>query len=205
MSARPAPLLGDELKPAHPSTEALDWLLTRRSTVAGDLTGPGPDSGQLDLILRAASRVPDHRKLAPFRFLVIEGEARSRAGDHLASAFQAEHPDAPEERIAFEGARFERAPVVVAVISSPVDDGKTPDWEQRLVAGSVCQTLLLAAQASGFAGQWLTEWYAYDDTVLSALGLSEGEKIAGFIYLGTAEKNPAERARPELSDLVSRY
>lgn len=198
------PQQGQELAPAHPSKEALTLLLKRRSTTAGNLAGPGPDESQLATILTAASRVPDHRKLAPFRFIVMTGEARRKAGVALGEATRADHPDFPEERVTFEAGRFLRAPVVVAVVSSVKQDGKTPEWEQILCAGAVCQTMLIAASASGFAGQWLTEWYAYDARVLKSLGLTGDERIAGFVYLGTAAENPLERARPDLESLVTR-
>jgi len=197
------PRQGDPLPSAQPSEETLRLLLTRRSTTAGNLAEPGPDPDQLRAILTAAARVPDHRKLAPFRFIVLRGEARGRAGAAIAAAARADHPDFPEERIAFEGARFERAPVVVAVVSAVKDDGKTPEWEQVLCAGAVCQNALLAASASGFAAQWLTEWYGYDRRVLDALGIAEDERLAGFLYLGTAAEPPLERPRPDLDALVT--
>lgn len=201
-----SPEQGQELAAAHPSDDTLSLLLTRRSTAAGNMTEPGPDEAQLRAILTAAARVPDHRKLAPFRFIVMRGEARTRAGEALARAARAEHPDFPQERIDFEGARFTRAPVVVAVVSSVKDDVKgTPEWEQQLCAGAVCQNALIAASASGFAAQWLTEWYAYDRAVLDALGLDNGERIAGFIYLGTATEPPLERPRPDLNALITEF
>lgn len=199
------PEQGQELAPYRASDETLELLLTRRSTVAGSMREPGPDAGQLRTILTAAARVPDHRKLAPFRFIVLQGEARAKAGQALAGASRADHPDFPQERIDFEGARFTRAPVVVAVVSSVKDDGKTPEWEQVLCSGAVCQNMIIAASASGFAAQWLTEWYAFDRRVLDALGLTQDERIAGFVYMGTATETPLERPRPDLDALITEF
>ncbi len=184
--------------------DPLALLHSRRSVVAANLTEPGPDADALDAILRAGARVPDHGKLAPWRFVLFRGDARARFGDVLADAFTASHPDAKERKIEFERARFTRAPVVVAVISRYVP-GKIPEWEQILSSGAVCQNMLIAATALGYAAQWITEWYAYDAAVGRALGLGEGERVAGFVYLGSADAPPKERARPELSELISEW
>ena len=185
------------------SPETLDLLLRRRSTSAKAMGGPGPDAEQLRQMLAAASRVPDHGKLFPWRFLVIEGEARGALGEILADALVARNPGVSESLKRFERARFERAPVIVAVISSLKTEKPIPEWEQHLSAGAVCQTLLVAAAAVGFGANWLTEWCAYDDIVTSRLGLGEGEKVAGFVYIGTGTAELEERARPDLDSIVS--
>ena len=188
------------------SEAVLDFLSQRRSSLAKVMGGPGPSEDQLARILQISTRVPDHRKLAPYRFLTFEGKARENFGKHLGSVFQAKNPDMPLDRVLFESQRFLRAPVVVAVISAPVACPRaTPTWEQQLVSAAVCFQMLLAARAMGFAGQWLTEWYAYDAAVQAALGMSEGENVAGFIYLGTAREAPMERARPDLTTLTSKW
>ena len=156
-------------------------------------------------ILTIAARAPDHRRVTPFRFILFEGEARARFGAILAEAFTENEPGAEERRIESERNRFLRAPLVVGVVSSVKPEHKTPVWEQTLTAGAVCQNMLLAASAFGFAAQWITEWYAYDARVLAALGLSRGEQIAGFIYIGTAREDPKERARPAIDDITSSY
>lgn len=184
------------------SPEALDLLLRRRSTSAKALGEPGPDAGQLRQILTAASRVPDHGKLFPWRFLVIEGDARAALGEVLADALTARNASVSESLKRFERARFLRAPVVVAVISSLRTEKPIPEWEQVLSAGAVCQTLLVAAASTGFGANWLTEWCAYDDIVLRALGLGEGERVAGFVYIGTASAPLEERERPVLDEIV---
>lgn len=199
------PELGETLPACAPSEATLEMLRRRRSCPVEFMTGPGPDAAQLADILTIAARVPDHRRVAPFRFVIFEGGARKAFGDKLKAAFLANEPDAAPERAAFEEGRFLRAPVVVAVISAPDLGHKTPEWEQRLSCGAVCHNMLLAASAHGFAAQWLTEWYAYDPHIREALGLNETEKVAGFIYIGTATEDPKERGRPDMAALVSRY
>lgn len=170
------------------------------------MEGPGPDEMTRDKILEIAARVPDHRKLAPWHFVVFEGEARSSFGQHIATAFMAANPTAPADRAIFEGARLTRAPLVVAVISSPVDCPRgTPKWEQELSAGAVCMNMCLAAQAHGFGAQWLTEWYAYDERVNTALGLSAGERVAGYVYIGAVTAPSSPRARPNLENVTRFY
>jgi nitroreductase len=193
-----------ELYQGH-SPETLDLLLRRRSTSAKAMGEPGPDAAQLRQILQAASRVPDHGKLFPWRFLVIEGEARAALGEVLAEALVARNATVSESLKRFERGRFLRAPVVIAVISSLKTEKPIPEWEQRLSAGAVCQTMLVAAAASGFGANWLTEWCAYDEIVTAKLGLGEGEKVAGFVYIGTATAPLEERDRPVLEDIVSHW
>lgn len=184
-------------------TALIDFFLTRRSVVAAGLEPPGPNDNELKQILTAASRVPDHKKLAPWRFVVFQGEARKKFGEVLAKALKQNEADVSQERLETEENRFMRAPLVIAVISSPVEKPGVPEWEQSLSAGAACMNLLNAAMALGFAGQWITEWYSYDAAVAKELGLAETEKVAGFIYLGTKTQAPSERPRPELSDVVS--
>lgn len=183
--------------------EFLDVLLKRRSVTVKDMKGPGPDKEQLDLILQAGWRVPDHGKLGPWRFVVFEGEARAKFGAVLAEVFRKQEPGTDGKRVALEAERLTRAPVVVAVISTASDHPKIPKWEQRMSAGAACQNMLVAAAALGLAAQWLTEWYAFDKHVHKALGMKKGERVAGFIYLGSAEAVPDERARPPLEERVS--
>jgi nitroreductase len=188
--------------PTH-RPELLEYFATRRSNLAKTMVGPGPDGPTRDRLLEIAARVPDHRKLTPWRFVTFEGDARSRFGQHIASVFMAENPTAPADRAIFEGARLMRAPLVVAVISSPVVCPRgTPIWEQELSSGAVCLTLCMAAQAQGFGAQWLTEWYAYDAAVNSALGLTESERVAGYIYIGTPQAESKPRVRPDVSALT---
>ena len=200
------PELDDILQMPTVNEQVSDFLKTRRSNLAKFMKEPGPSEAQLSELLTIAARVPDHRKLAPWRFVLFQDKARSDFGQHIASAFMKANPNMPQDRAIFEGQRFLRAPLVVAVISSPKDCVRgTPEWEQRLSSGAVCYNLCLAAQSMGFGAQWLTEWYAYDDSVQKALGLAEREQVAGFIYVGTAENAPKERARPDVEALTQHW
>lgn len=184
---------------------ALELLLTRRSVVANKLGPPGPSADQLQDILTVAARVPDHKKLVPWRFILFEGDARAEFGKILAQACRSNEPDAGDTRLETEANRFMRAPVVVAVISSLKDNPTVPEWEQVLSAGAACQNLLVAANACGFSAQWITEWYAFDDKIADALGLKNGERVAGFIYIGTASEAPDERDRPDLESITTSW
>jgi nitroreductase len=184
--------------------ERLSFLQQRRSVAAHLLDNPGPDAAQIDTLLTVASRVPDHGRLVPWRFIVIEGEARHRIGETIAAAFQADQPNADAEMVARERGRLARAPLVVAVVSRARPHVKIPDWEQVLSAGAVAMNLLTAAAAMGFGATWITEWYAFDRRVLDALGLAPDERIAAFVHIGTAREKPAERPRPALADIVTR-
>ncbi len=173
-------------------TETVDFLQKRRSVMARNMTGPGPDAQQLETLLSIGARVPDHGKLAPWRFIVLQGEARGKLGAIAAAALD-------DETIA---GHYERAPCVVAVLACPVEHPKIPRSEMILSAGAACMNLLTAAQSMGFAAQWLTGAAAYEDAVLKALGGETGDEIAGFIYIGTPSEPPSERARPALEDIV---
>ena len=187
-----------------PAPGAIDLLLSRRSGSAKAMTGPGPDDRELGTILTAAARVPDHGKLFPWRFIVIEGEARARAGEMLVAALK-ETENVTAERAALEAGRFLRAPVVVCVVSRVREAIPIPEWEQLLSAGAVCQTMLIAAHALGFVANWLTEWCAYHPLVQERLGLKPGERIAGSIYIGKSAVALEERVRPDMAKIVSRF
>lgn len=184
------------------SDELLDYLSRRRSVPAKDLTEPGPTTEQIEAMISAAARVPDHGRMFPWHFIVFRDGARYELGAILKAAQLKKDPDTPVEKIVQEEKRFLRAPVVIAVISR-IRPGKHPRWEQTLSAGAACQNLCLAANALGFGSNWLTEWYAYDDHVRDALGLDERDQIAGFIYIGTPALIPDERPRPETALLTT--
>ncbi|MDX2264421.1 MAG: nitroreductase [Hyphomicrobiales bacterium] len=195
--------LDDRAKGA--GADLLLHLRTRRSVSANALMEPGPSAEDLAQMLTIAARAPDHKKLAPWRFIVFEGEARARFGETLAAIVSRREPEASEVRIEAERRRFLRAPVVVAVISSPKPHPAAPEWEQTLSAGAVCLNLLHAAAAFGYAGNWITEWCAYDAEAGRAIGLADGERVAGFIYLGSARERPPERERPDMNAIVTRW
>ncbi|MEW6255144.1 MAG: nitroreductase [Pseudomonadota bacterium] len=185
--------------------DALDLLLTRRSTRILDFAEPGPDARQLETLLTIAARVPDHGKLAPWRFIVLQGEGRTRAGAALAQVLAAKDPAAGEKRIGEELKRFERAPLVLIVVSRAAPHVKIPEFEQILSSAACAQNLLIGAAALGFGATWLTEWAAYDAQARAALGLSEEERITGFVYVGTALQKLEDRPRPALDAVVTYF
>jgi nitroreductase len=185
--------------------DALALLKTRRSVKPMELGGPGPGAAEIDTLLTIAARVPDHGKLAPWRFIVFEGAARLAAGETIARIFRAGHADATPDQIEFERQRLARAPLVIAVVSRAGPHVKIPEWEQQLSAGAAAMSLVMAAHAMGYAASWITEWYAYDRRVLDKLGVAANERIAGFVHIGRPAKSPEDRERPKLADIVSRY
>lgn len=181
----------------------IEALASRASTPSRLLAEPGPDRPALEAMLALALRVPDHGKLTPWRFLVIEGAAREAMSALLVRRFLEREPAATEAAIAKERQRFLHAPVIVTVIAKTTPGHKIPVQEQLLSAGTVCFQLLLAAQAHEFGAQWLTGWAAYDAEIARALGLSTQESVIGFIHLGTAREAGPERPRPALTDHLS--
>ncbi|PLW78710.1 nitroreductase family protein [Cohaesibacter celericrescens] len=184
-------------------SDILDYLLTRRSVQAAFLQAPGPSEDQIKQMLTAAARVPDHKKLEPWRFIRFDQEASKAFGKILAERVGELGVDVSEARLEVERQRLLRAPFVVAVVSSPNRAAPVPEWEQVMSVGAVCMNLVHAAHACGFAAQWLTEWYAFDVEILKRLGLTDGERVAGFIHVGTPSVDPTDRPRPDLSDIVS--
>jgi nitroreductase len=182
------------------------FLAKRRSVKPDRLVAPGPTDAELETILTIAARVPDHKKLAPWRFILIAGDARAKLGEVVAEACIATEKEPPSHvRLDMERSRLMRAPLVVAVVSRVTPHRSAPEWEQVLSAGAACFNLCLAANALGYGTSWITEWIAYNKTVGTALGLSENERIAGFVYVGTPAERSEERERPALSDIVSRW
>jgi len=184
----------------------LSFLANRRSVKPDKLLAPGPTPAQLQEILKVATRVPDHKKLTPWRFIAFEGDARKAIGEVFAKACEAEEKEPPSHmRLDMERARFTRAPFVLAVISQIKPRPGTPEWEQILSAGAVCFNACLAANAMGFGTSWITEWVSYSPTVRSALQLKDNERVAGFIYIGTPAEKPEERERPDLANLLTHW
>ncbi|MCZ7893992.1 nitroreductase [Agrobacterium salinitolerans] len=181
----------------------LDYLKVRRSTPALQLAEPGPSKTEIEEILRLAVRVPDHGKLAPWRFVVYRGEERVRMGETALRIALEKNPELDLQQQEAERTRFTRAPVVIAVISTAKPHFKIPEWEQVMSAGAVCLNLIFAANASGFAANWLTEWLAFDSAFLTEIEVGAEEKVAGFIHIGSTTFPPVERPRPELADVVT--
>ncbi|MCK0208941.1 nitroreductase [Starkeya koreensis] len=193
-------------RPASP--DMLAALESRRSVSAAALGAPGPDADETARLLAIAARVPDHAMLVPWRFILIEGEARGRVGALLADAYRAGNPQmAPDKREKFAGimSRLFPAPLAVVVVSRPAPGTMIPDFEQELSAGAVCMNLLTGAKAMGFHAIWVTGWAATHGEARRILGLGEGERVAGIVHVGTAAEEPGERPRPDLAALTTRW
>ena len=200
----PAPRENEPAEGTRESVETLALLARRRSTKVGHLVEPGPTGAALDALITLAARVPDHGKLGPWRFVVIEGDARARAGVVLERVIAGDINVDQSQKDAARGL-FLRAPLCVMVVSSPVESAKVPEWEQQMSAGAACFNLLLAAHAMGYAGCWLTEWPAFDARARAALGLAEHERVAGFVYLGSSREPATERFRVDAASRTSRF
>ena len=199
-SVPPAPQFGDVL-PIEASQAVLDFLAKRRSASAMSLAAPGPDDAQLADLLRLAARVPDHGKLSPWRFVILRGAAKETFAEKIAAL-----ADSQANPVKANAAlrKLTRPPVAVAVISRYIP-GEIPEWEQRQSASAVCQQMLLAAAAMGWGANWITDWYAYDARARDILGVSDGELVAGFLYLGTSSEDPLERVRPDLAAITTAW
>ena len=184
-----------------------DFLQKRRSTIISKMTNETISEADIETILACGVRVPDHAVLAPWKIIIIQKEARRHLGKTILRAeYAKQFPDANEESLIFEEKRFERASVIFAVLSTPKEHPKIPQWEMELSAGAVCMNLVTAAQSMGLAAQWVTEWYAYNEAMLQALGgRPDIDKVAGYIYVGRNTEPLKERRRPEREDVIEHY
>ena len=203
-TSSPANNSNSNLAQSHADNPVISFLTSRRSVTAKNMAPGQVSDADLDAILTAGLRVPDHGALKPWKLVVLQGDIRKTLDEEVILAeFMRANPDAEDKFIAIETARLQRAHTVIAVLSSPVEHPKIVEWEMALSAGAVCTTLLYAAQSMGYAAQWLTEWYAYNDAMLTRLGGVVGhDRIAGFIYIGEKVKDPMERTRPNRDDVV---
>lgn len=192
--------LTDALPLPVPSPAFLDRLATRRSAPAQALIAPGPSEAELDRILTLGARTPDHGKLFPWRFVVLGPQSRTRIAEKLTVLAELRDKPAKDQAVL---AKLTAAPVTVLVVSTPVPASK-PTWEQELSAGAVCMNLEHAAGGFGYSASWITDWYSYDPQGAALFGVGEGERIAGFIHIGTLAEPPLERPRPEMSAKVTR-
>ena len=185
--------------------EIINFLKTRRSTTAKSMISGQINESDLNDILACGIRVPDHGALNPWSLTVIKDKARYRIGKEiLAPEYILNNPEATEEEIDFEKNRFLRASAVIAVLFKPVSHAKIPSWEMELSTGAVCSNILVAAQSLGYAAQWLTEWYSYNDRMIKVVGgKPDTDKLAGFIYIGDKEKEPVERRRPKNENVIN--
>lgn len=181
----------------------LEFLSRRRSVPSRLLGEPGPSPAQVDALLEQAVRVPDHGKLAPWRFLRIQGPARHALGELLAARSLERDPAAPAAAVDKDRQRFSFAPLVLTVVARLTPGHDIPQQEQLLSGGAVCFALLQGAQALGFGAQWLTGWAAYDPVVRARLGITGHEAVLGFIHIGSASAQAPERLRPRARDLLS--
>ena len=182
----------------------LSLLSTRRSGRPRDLVAPGPDEDQLRTILEVATRVPDHGKLAPWRFVRVRKEDRDALEALLLDAYRAANPESGRLEIEAVQRFANQAPELIVALFHPVESTKIPLWEQQLSCGAAIMNLLWATHALGFAGGWVTGWACYSDQVRRAFA-TEGESIAGFIFIGTPGVELQERPRPVLADIVSNW
>lgn len=185
--------------------DAIELLKTRRSMKPREMTAPGPSAAEIETILTIGARVPDHGKLAPWRFILFEGDARVRAGEIIAKVFSKKNPQASSAEIETEKKRLTDAPLVIGIVSFTKPHPKVPPWEQELSAGASAMNIVTAATALGYGACWLTGWFAFDRDVLDGFGLKPDEKLAGLIHIGTASKTSEDRPRPSLSDIVTRF
>lgn len=181
----------------------IDYLQHRHSTPVAQIGAPGPSQAELEEILRFASRVPDHGKIAPWRFVVYRGDSRVKLGEAFLRLSLEKTPDMTETAMEAERVRFTRAPIVIAVVSTAAPHAKIPEWEQVLSAGAVCLNMLMACEAHGYVANWRTEWISYDARVQPLLGIHENEKAAGFIHIGSSDFPTPDRPRPDLGDIVT--
>jgi nitroreductase len=183
----------------------LDYLKTRRSVGIGFLKDPGPTPAELTELLTIGTRVPDHGKFAPWRLVVIEGEARALAGEKLAAIKKARNPAIDEASLDIERKQFLPAPLTIGVLLSPKPNPKSPEIEQLLSAGNVCFNLSHAAFALGYAASWTNRWYGFDTEAQAMLGARGGERFVGFVHIGTPTTAMEDRERPDLSNVVTRW
>lgn len=187
--------------------DTIEFLLNRRSVVAKNMTEPGPSDEELEQILRAGLRVPDHGRCFPWRIQVVKKEGQKALGDVAAEVFKRDNPDATSEEIEFERARLQRAPILLVVTQylNQEKAARVPLIEQELSGGALCQNILNGSHATGYVAQWLTEWPAYSVEIREALGHTAATHIIGLMYIGTATESPSERSRAEVADVVTEW
>jgi nitroreductase len=187
------------------NSTTLKLLHSRRSGKARDMVAPGPDASELQQILQVAARVPDHGKLAPWRFIQVSTERREAFAAVIEKAYRAEKPEASAVELKAIRAYAVDAPTLIIVLGKPKVESHIPLIEQQLSVGAAIQNMLLAAHAMGFVANWLTGWPAYAQGVRAALGCAATDVIAGLIYIGTASKPLEERPRPDLVQIINQF
>ncbi len=187
------------------SSDALDLLKTRRSVAAAFLDEPGPDEAQIRDLVTVAARVPDHGKLAPWRFILYRRTDAAALAERLMPIYRQTFPQADPQKAVQEETRFGWSPVTIGVVSTAATHPKIPEWEQVLSVGAAAMNLVVAAHAMGFAAQWLTGWCGYNPAAAAILGARDGDRFAGFIHIGTPRERPADRPRPAVDAILSTW
>jgi nitroreductase len=187
------------------SNPIIDFMLNRTSAPIPELREPAPSDAEIETMIRIASRVPDHGRLEPWRFILYRGEARAAVGEKLAALAEAREGPLTEGRRQQELTRFSRAPLVIGVVSSPKDHPKIPQWEMFLSGGAAAMNLVIAANALGYATNWITNWYSDVEEGRRLLGLAPHERVIGFLHIGTFTGSAPERPRPDVSALYAEY
>ena len=191
--------LGQALPLPVPSAEMQARLALRRSAPAQALTAPGPSPVEVERILQLGARTPDHGKLFPWRFVVMGPRSRAALAERLAPHADRQADPAKARKVL---SKLTAPPLTILVVSAPVEGHKVPVWEQQLSAGAVCMNLGHAATAMGYATSWITDWYSYDPQTIALMGLIPGERVAGFIHVGTLAEPALERPRPDMAAKV---
>ena len=182
-----------------------DFFLERRSVISRNMSSRPINKKHLNLIISAGIRVPDHGALNPWKLFVMQGDILKTIDKKvILSEFIKENPNTDKKFQDIQSKKLQRAGAVIAVLSTPVEHPSIPEWEMHLSSGAVCMNLLSCAQSLGYAAQWLTEWYAYNDRMLEYFGgIKYKDKIAGFIYIGHKIDEPNERKRPDPYEVVT--
>ena len=187
------------------TSQIIDFLLTRSSAPIPELREPAPNNEDIVTLIRIASRVPDHGRLAPWRFILYRGEARAQIGEKLAALAEQREGPLSDARREQERTRFTRAPLVIGVVHTPKDNPKIPQWEMLLSGGAAAMNLVIAANAMGYHTNWITNWYSDVPEGREILGLAPHERVVGFIHIGTFNGDIVERPRPDPATLLSEY
>jgi len=187
------------------SSSIIEFMLARSSAPIPELKEPAPGAAEIETMLTIASRVPDHGRLEPWRFIIYRGDVRHRIGEQLAALAEKREGPLTEGRRNQELARFSRAPLVIGVVSSPKENMKIPQWEMFLSGGAAAMNLIVAANALGYKTNWITNWYSDVEEGRRILGLAPHERVVGFVHIGTFDGSVPERPRPDVNKLYSEY
>jgi nitroreductase len=187
------------------TSSIIEFMLARSSAPIPELREPAPDDAEIRTMLTIASRVPDHGRLEPWRFIIYRGDARHRIGEQLAELAERREGPLTEGRRNQDLTRFSRAPLVIGVVSSPKENPKIPQWEMLLSGGAAAMNLIVAANALGYKTNWITNWYSDVEEGRRILGLAPHERVVGFVHIGSFDGDVPERPRPDVSNLYSEY